>query len=144
MPQLSQEEMEQPIAPRPVLSRINNNHYCSRHITRNELIKSVQEELSRLLNTVNLHAGHIAYDKKLTLVDYGITSFTERDAHNTSHQDWLRKAIIRAIETFEPRLDEVAITLNSNPDVPDQLLINIKAVLKSGEFREDFRFQLAV
>jgi type VI secretion system protein ImpF len=112
-----------------------------RTLSRGELKESVRRDLEWLLNTRTSLPGSLLDDKELTVIDYGIPDFGHYSPANPNHQRILAQRIRRSISAFEPRLQEVQVTVE--PEMPDEktLVIRIDAALIVEPFREPVSFQ---
>jgi type VI secretion system protein ImpF len=74
------------------------------------LRQSVEQELSRLLNT----RSHLTFEafglSDGTVVDYGVPDFSERSLRSDTDRDAIAAAIRHAITLFEPRLSGATVT----------------------------------
>ena len=112
-----------------------------RTLSREELKESVRRDLEWLLNTRTSFPGYLIDKKDLTVIDYGIPDFGFYSPANPDHRELLTKRITRSISAFEPRLQKVRVTADS--EMPDEktLRITIDAVLGVESFREPVSFQ---
>jgi len=112
-----------------------------RTLTSEELKDSVRRDLEWLLNTRTSMPGSVFDSKELTVIDYGIPDFGHYSPANANHQRLLASRIERSISAFEPRLQNVEVTAES--EMPDEktLIIWIKAELVMESFREPVSFQ---
>jgi type VI secretion system lysozyme-like protein len=77
-----------------------------------QAIDSVRRELTRILNTrTSLQPAN----GLLTTREYGLADFVHLSAGDTQAQAALALQIARLIETFEPRLSQVHVTLEPHP-----------------------------
>ena len=75
-----------------------------------------------------------------SLVTYGLPDFTSYSLLNDSDRLRIRRALERAIATFEPRLERVRVTLEA-PRVYDQALsFRVEALLRVEPMPEPVRF----
>jgi type VI secretion system protein ImpF len=92
------------------------------------LRQSVEQELSRLLNT----RSHLSFEafglSDGTVVDYGVPDFSERSLRSDSDRDAIAAAIRRAITLFEPRLSGASVTFKfpAGPDKKPVMVIGGK------------------
>ncbi len=111
-----------------------------RTISKKELKESVRRELGWLLNTRTPIPAH-EYDKRdLTVIDYGIPDFGSYSPANEEDQLFLAKRITRAISAFEPRLQDVKVTVAPEMENERTLRLSIEAVLVSDVLREPVSF----
>ena len=74
------------------------------------LRQSVEQELSRLLNT----RSHLTFEafglSDGTVIDYGVPDFSERSLRSDADRDAIAAAIRHAISLFEPRLSDATVS----------------------------------
>ena len=75
------------------------------------LRESVQRELARLLNTRSPVLGGMADERDRTVIDYGIPDFSHVGPASTTDLQHLAQVLERTIAAYEPRLQQVRITL---------------------------------
>ncbi|MBU1701600.1 MAG: type VI secretion system baseplate subunit TssE [Candidatus Eisenbacteria bacterium] len=100
------------------------------------LAESVLDNLRRLLNSRHGHA--------LTQDDYGIPDLTEVIHNYPESIAGMRRAIRRAIEKYEPRLERVQIQHAPNDDDPFALRFEIKARLVTEEGNASVWFETRI
>lgn len=134
---------DEPIALRSILNRIDDTKYVSRQMTRFELTQSIQDGLRKLLSTINIRLNNNEKrlnNNHLTILDFGIPSFTDLDGHNPQHQQKISEILKKSIQAFEPRLADLDIKVRASDSDYDQLDIMINANLVIGKHKEDFYF----
>lgn len=116
---------------------------------------SVVRDLVSLLNT---RARSVGWSESLseldsTLFNYGLPDFAGRDFATDEDRDYLRDAIGRVIDTFEPRLTDVIVDVESDDESADRnvrlqitarliganeaLVVDLNLEEPSGEFRTE-------
>jgi type VI secretion system protein ImpF len=118
-----------PAAPSP--ARVHN---------RTELKESVRREIARLLNT----RCAARQDRNGSVIDYGIPDFSWMSAASGDDRQLLADTIARKVRAFEPRLQDVRVTIES--DVTDRRAVIgfIEATLVVESIREPVSFPLAM
>lgn len=100
----------------------------SRRVTEDpqQMIRSVQEHLQRILNT---RQGNV-----LIADDYGVPDFTELMSGYPESQRVIERAIRNTIERFEPRLQSVRVTLlgGEKDNLTLSFQISARLMLKDG------------
>ncbi|CAB3780605.1 type VI secretion system baseplate subunit TssE [Pararobbsia alpina] len=92
------------------------------------LRQSVEQELSRLLNT----RSHLTFEafglSEGTVIDYGVPDFSERSLRSDTDRDAIAAAIRHAITLFEPRLSGATVNFKfaAGPDKNPILVIGGK------------------
>jgi type VI secretion system protein ImpF len=105
---------------------------ASRHRNIRQLKDSVRRDLEWLLNSRRL-VDEIPVDLKETrrsLAAYGLPDFTGVGVSNPAEQNSMRRLIQTAIETFEPRLKDVAVTVETGREFERSLHFRIAAYLQ--------------
>jgi type VI secretion system protein ImpF len=92
------------------------------------LRQSVEQELSRLLNTRSRLTFEAFGQSDGTVVDYGVPDFSERSLRSDTDRDAIAAVIRRAIAMFEPRLADATVkfTFPSGADKNPLLVIDGK------------------
>lgn len=105
---------------------------ASRSKSLRQLKESVKRDLEQLLNT-RQSGDWLPPDLKelnSSLAAYGLPDFSSVSIKSPSEQGRLRRALEAAISTFEPRLEDVAITLLPLGELRRSLHFRIDARLK--------------
>jgi type VI secretion system protein ImpF len=104
----------------------------SRSKSIEDLKQSVKRDLEWLLNTRQNAAGVPAGLKELTnsLAAYGLPDFSTFSVKNSSDQARMQRILERAISSFEPRLENVMVTLIPVHDIEQKLRFRIDARLR--------------
>lgn len=105
---------------------------ASRSKSLRQLKESVKRDLEQLLNTRQPGEWLPPDLKELnsSLAAYGLPDFSSVSIKSPSEQSRLRRALEAAITTFEPRLEDVAITLLPLGELHRSLHFRIDARLK--------------
>jgi type VI secretion system protein ImpF len=93
--------------------------------------QAVRRDLEWLLNTRQVARGLPAGLKELnsSLAAYGLPDFTSASADGDDDQALVREAIEATIQTFEPRLQDVVVTLEPPRETERALRFRIDALL---------------
>lgn len=106
------------------------------------LRQSVEQELSRLLNTRSRLTFEAFARIDGTVIDYGIPDFSERSLRSDTDRDAIAGVVRRAIMMFEPRLSEPTVTFTlPSPGKNPALLIGGK--LHAGASGRPVFFEMA-
>jgi len=115
---------------------------ASRSKSLRQLKESVKRDLEQLLNT-RQSGDWLPPDLKelnSSLAAYGLPDFSSVSIKSPSEQARLRRALEAAISMFEPRLEDVAITLLPLGDLHRSLHFRIDARLKTEPAPEPVTF----
>jgi type VI secretion system lysozyme-like protein len=104
---------------------------------------SIAHDLYRLLNTrratsVPLHVS------TATVLDYGVPDFSHLSAASATDRRTLTEALRAAIVCFEPRLQDVSVSLECDPRSPSLLVGIIACKVKLGSFTEPVTFPVVL
>lgn len=105
------------------------------------LRRSVRRELRALFNTRCPFAAHRLPVKERSVIDYGIPDFSHLSAGNPDDRAALARILRDAIEAFEPRLQNVRVTLDAVDGDAAAVVGIIDARLVSGSIHEPISFQ---
>ncbi len=116
-------DYEPEISQEPVSSRSKNLRL---------LKQSVLRDLEWLLNTRQLAVGlpQELPEVNRSVVAYGLPDFTVINHKSPADQAQMRRAMEHLISSFEPRLEDVVVTLEATPDVQRTMRFRIDARLK--------------
>lgn len=105
---------------------------ASRQRSLEQLKDSIKRDLEWLLNTRQTVAGVPAGLKELThsLAAYGLPDFSSFIVKSPSDQARMQQILEMAIGTFEPRLENVTVTLVPVDDLEQKLRFRIDARLR--------------
>lgn len=134
----------------PLLSRLMDyepENICDvdekRYISFTQLQEDIKQNLENILNTrlMLLDADPQLTEVKQSVLHYGIPDFTQQYAMVKAQQKVLCQRIEKAINHFEPRLQQVSIMLAENPDKNSRILtiringtIVVKPIAKQTSF----------
>ena len=102
---------------------------------------SVRRDLEWLLNSRTSHPAHLWDTQDLTVSGYGIPDFGSYSPECEKDRALLVRRIRRSITVFEPRLQNIRVTVE--PQMVDEktIQVNIEAVLVVESIREPVWFQ---
>lgn len=120
---------------------INKEVRPLRTLSKEALKASVRRDLGWLLNTRTSISAREYDERELTVIEYGIPDFGSYSPANEEDQFFLAKRIGRAIAAFEPRLQNVKVTVKPAMENERTLRIIIDAVLVSDVLREPVSFR---
>jgi len=75
---------------------------------------------------------------------YGISDFSFYDVSNSEGKENLENEIKTAIEIFEPRLENVSITVQKTSPESQSISLQLEASLKVGEILDHFTFPILI
>lgn len=140
-----------PIARVPLFERLTDREPLQpsepqprRTLTRPELLRSIQAELTRLLNTRTAQPAQELLGKERSVVDYGAGDLGWVSPHNPVAHRELGKLLAETIEAFEPRLSSVRVEVERYLPRTQGLELSISGVLITDEVREPVSFPVAV
>jgi len=82
-----------------------------RSLTRKQLKAAVRRDLSWLLNTRTSRPGARVDREPPTVIDYGMPDFGAYFTASPADRERMVKRLLRAIEAFEPRLEQVRVAV---------------------------------
>jgi type VI secretion system protein ImpF len=105
---------------------------ASRQKSLRQLKQAVRRDLEWLLNTRQLVGGVPPELKEVSqsLAAYGLPDFTAVSLRSPADQNRVRRTIEAAISTFEPRLEDVIVTLTPPRETEHILRFRVDARLK--------------
>ena len=109
--------------------------------SRKRLKESIRRDLSWLFNTRTPLPGREYDSRELTVIDYGIPDFGSSFTANLEDHGLLTRRLLKAINTFEPRLRHVRIQVNPTPSNERSLSVSIEAMVVVDEVRTPVSFQ---
>jgi type VI secretion system protein ImpF len=105
-------------APAPLFERLVMECERSREPLRaydaSGAIESIRSELSRILNTRRPFRRDFTFENRFSTVDYGIPDFSHASPASATDRQELGALLVRAIESFEPRLSAVRVELEEH------------------------------
>lgn len=111
-----------------------------RTLDKEELRASVRRELERLLNTRSSLPALALQGRELTAIDYGMPDFSAYSAAAPEDQELLAATVARVVSAFEPRLQEVRVSVQRYENQRQALWLGIEAQLVMGEVSEPVSF----
>lgn len=105
---------------------------------REELRESVRREVARLLNT----RCPVREDRNGSVIDYGLPDFSWMTAASGDDRRQLAETIARKVTAYEPRLRQVRVALERDPEDPRALIGTIEGVLVVETIQEPVSFPL--
>ena len=115
-----------------------------RILNRRELKESVRRELGRLLNTRCSIPAELLGREERTVLDYGIPDFSSLSPHSADDHRLIAGIISQTIAAFEPRLQQVRVTVERFHESERTLWIKIDAVLASESITEPVSFPVRI
>jgi type VI secretion system protein ImpF len=123
----------------PVLDRlidyepeISQEPIASRSKNLRQLKQSVMRDLEWLLNTRQIAEGVPSelHEVNHSVVAYGLPDFTTINHKSPADQNRMRRAIENTVSIFEPRLEDVIVTIESSSESLRMMRFRIDARLK--------------
>ena len=113
-----------------------------RQMSFNQVRGAVGRDLENLLNTKNFEVSLSAAFKELSrsVLVYGLPDFTASNPHSSTVKSELLQAVERAINLFEPRLQNVMVGIDDSDKNNRSLKFRISAVLVADPYVESVRF----
>jgi len=113
-----------------------------RRISFNQARASVGRDLENLLNTKNFTGSIPTSFKELnrSVLLYGLPDYTATNPHSSTVKADLLQAVERAINLFEPRLQNVMVSIDDSGKDERSLKFRISALLVMAPFVEPVRF----
>lgn len=128
---LTDRNPEQPREPRPL-----------RTLSHPELLRSVQQEVTRLLNTRSGRGPAYLREQERSVVDYGVSDLLWVNPHDPQSLHLLTDLVEQTIEAFEPRLREVQVTVTRFVQADSRIVLTVTATLITEDLREPVSFQV--
>lgn len=115
-----------------------------RVLDRDGLADSVAVEVQRLLNTrAPVTAGRLASMPR-TVLTYGIPDLHRLYVMSARDAKALTNSVAQAIEAYEPRLQEVKVSVSGADRARQRILLQIDARLRAGATDEPVSFPVAI
>jgi type VI secretion system protein ImpF len=106
------------------------------------LERSIEQELSRLLNTrCAVPRAQLALHAR-SVVDYGLPDYSDLYTANLDDQHLLARLVQDTISAFEPRLREVKVALQRIPNSRQALRVDVSGMVLVAGRLEPVRFNL--
>lgn len=115
-----------------------------RILNKRELKESVRRELERLLNTRCSLSTQLLGQEERTVLDYGIPDFSSLSAHNADDHYLIANTISQTVAAFEPRLQQVRVTVERFRESDRALWIKIDAMLVTESITESVSFPVRI
>ena len=109
-----------------------------------ELADSVARELENLLNTRSPTSAQLYLARKLTVIDYGIPDLVDFNPDDGGDRERLQTFLQEAISAFEPRLQNIQLSLLPFPGKPRKLLLKLNAVLAMASIYRPVNFVISL
>lgn len=137
--------MARPAAPvkLPLLERIGGGSH-GQALDAAGLRDAVGRELLRLLNQRSAVPDGAALHAPLSVPDYGLPDWSALYAANADDRLHLAQAVVRAIATFEPRLQQPAAHVGLHPGGLQQLLVQVRGTLALGAVRHPVSYGIGL
>ncbi len=120
------------------LEGINKNY-----LTPIGVEKSVLIELNRLATTRSKLTFDEFIKTNLTVLDYGLPDFTGYSVQNDDHRIAVKNAVTKAIQSFEPRLKKINVSVFSNSSNKNISYFGVEAVLILGKEFQRVNFTIS-
>ena len=115
-----------------------------RALTREQTLASIQRELSRLLNTRVPKSASDLLHKPRTVIDYGIPEIGAFNPYDDRNTFLLETLLTDTINTFEPRLSDVRVSVQRIQDQRRSVILMIDAFFECDSIRSPVSFAIAV
>jgi type VI secretion system lysozyme-like protein len=122
---------EQPREPRPL-----------RTLSYPELMRSVRNEVARLLNTRGSRTSDQLLGQERSVLDYGATDLLWVNPYDPQSLHTFCRLMEETIEAFEPRLREPSVAISRFVQTESRIVLTVSAVLITQELREPVSFQV--
>jgi type VI secretion system lysozyme-like protein len=128
---LTDRNPEQPREPRPL-----------RTLSFPELLRSVRQEVARLLNTRGGHGPEALLGQPRSVIDYGATDLLWVNPYDPESMHTLSRLMEETIEAFEPRLRGVGVKVARFVQTESRMVLTVSATLITEDLREPVSFQV--
>lgn len=109
-----------------------------------ELRQLIQRDLEWLLGTRWKAQDRGTGPHGRTVVEYGLEDFAPFSPSDQRATRRMARAIREAIEAYEPRLQDVTVTVDAAPHTPGAAKATVRALLVVGDVREPVAFPFEV
>lgn len=110
---------------------VSSEPAASRAKSLGQLKQSVRRDLQSLFNTRQSHqTSSVGSELQSSLISYGLPDFSSASIVSTLDQNRIRHALKEAVARFEPRLQDVVVTLLPAPETERALHFRIDARLR--------------
>ena len=128
---LTDRNPEQPREPRPL-----------RTLSFPELLRSVRNEVARLLNTRGGYRVSELLGQPRSVLDYGATDLLWVNPYDPESLHTLSRLMEETIEAFEPRLRGVGVKIARFVQTESRMVLTVSATLITEQLREPVSFQV--
>lgn len=115
-----------------------------RTYSREQLIDSIISELNRIFNTRCIVPKKELKQRERSVLDYGVSDYTGMNTRALDDHQTLARTLKEAITRFEPRLQQVKVSVDPNPPNERSLVVLVEALLQYGNVREPVSFPITV
>jgi type VI secretion system protein ImpF len=111
-----------------------------RIMEKGDIRAAVSRDLGWLLNTRTPLPAEAFDTRELTVIDYGVPDFGKGTPTNVKDQKLRAARTEKAIRAFEPRLQDVKVSIETEMDSERSLRMTIEAVMVADDVREPVSF----
>ena len=111
-----------------------------RTMDRPDIRAAISRDLGWLLNTRTPLPAEEFDTRELTVIDYGVPDFGKGTPENVKDQKLRAARTEKAIRAFEPRLQDVKVSIEMEMDSERSLKMTIEAVMVADDVREPVSF----
>lgn len=115
-----------------------------RALTRDQLLASIQQELTRLFNTRLPLSPDALLQQERTVLTYGIPDLGAFIPRDKDSEALLMAVLADTVRAFEPRLAEVQVQVAFHQEMRRRMGLVVHAVLETGALRTPVSFPIAV
>jgi len=115
-----------------------------RTYTRDELIDAIIRELDRVFNTRCIVPKKELKQRERTVLEYGVSDYTGMNPRALEDHQTLARSIREAILRYEPRLQQVKVSVDPDPPNERTLVVHVEALLQFEGIREPVSFPIIV
>ncbi|MCG8604531.1 type VI secretion system baseplate subunit TssE [bacterium] len=109
-----------------------------------EMADSVAKELENLLNTRSPTSIQLYQARNLSVIDYGIPELVDFNPDDGGDRGRLQAILQKAISAFEPRLQNIQLSLAPVLGKPRKLLLKLAAVLVTASIYKPVDFIISL
>lgn len=121
-----------------------DEHRQKQTFNKKELIDSVLQELGRLFNTRSPVPPEKLEPGDRSVLDYGIPDFSALKAKSPDDQRKVAQLLKETIESYEPRLKRVRVSLDESNRIENRIGLIIEADLVAGSVSEPILFPIVI
>lgn len=115
-----------------------------RTYSREQLIDSIIRELNRVFNTRCIIPKKDLKKRERTVLDYGVSDYTGMNTRALEDHQTLTRTIKDAITRYEPRLQQVKVSVDPTPPSERSLVVYVEGLVQYGTVREPVSFPITV